>query len=110
MGRSKSEPAIFTPFQYPSLAQPVGVPAPSPTEEVRRQVAKVRGWAHQLRAHEVSGLGAIAKAEGISVARVSQLLVLDRLTAIEIEDVLKRLKRVSVRAMIHATRTIQTQH
>lgn len=83
----------------------MGDPATSPTEEVRRTVAMVRGWAHQLRTRQVAGLAGIAKAAGISVPRVSQLLVLDRLTTIEVEAILNRLKRVSVRAMIHAART-----
>jgi hypothetical protein len=73
-------------------------------EKVRPIIAKLRLWAQQLRAHEVASLGAIAKAEGISVAWVSQLLVLDRLSQTDVEAIIKRLRRISVRALIGAAR------
>jgi hypothetical protein len=66
----------------------------------------VRGWARQLRDHEVQGLSTIANKEGISVARVSQLLVLDRLPRAEVEPLLRSMKRISVRAAIRAERKI----
>jgi hypothetical protein len=104
VGRSVAKPSIFVPFQYPISAAPTGSPHPSPIEKVRPIIAKVRLWAQHLRAHEVASLGAIAKAEGISVARVSQLLVLDRLSPTDVEAIIKRLKRISVRALIGAAR------
>lgn len=65
----------------------------------------VRGWAHKLRNRQVSGFAAIAQAEGISVPRVSQLMVLERLSPEEVESIMTRLKRVSVRAVIQTART-----
>ena len=104
VGRSVAKPLIFVPFQHPTLPAPTGSPLPSPIEKVRPIIAKVRLWAQQLRAHEVTGLAMIAKNDGISVARVSQLLALDRLSPTDVEAIIKRLKRISVRALIRAAR------
>ena len=49
-------------------------------------------------------LAMIAKNECISVARVSQLLVLNRLPTTELKAAIKCLKRMSVRALIRAAR------
>lgn len=46
----------------------------------------------------------IAKGEGFSTARVSQMLVLQRITDEQLEVLLKRLKRVSLRSLIRCVR------
>jgi hypothetical protein len=46
----------------------------------------------------------IAKNEGISVARVSQRLVLNRLPPTDVDAITNRLRRISVRALICAAR------
>ena len=76
----------------------------SPAEQIRAAVAKVRCWAQALDSGEVSSLAAVAKREGISTARISQMLILRRTTDEQLEAFLKRLKRVSLRALIRAVR------
>ena len=78
VGRSVAQPAILFPFQYPEMIKPKISSVGSPTVAVQNVITKVRGWAKALRTGEVTGLSVIARGEGISVARVSQLLVLDR--------------------------------
>lgn len=71
---------------------------------MRLTILKVRRWARQLREHQVPSLSTIANKEGISVARVSQLLALDRLPDADVEPLLRSMKRISVRAAIGAAR------
>jgi len=100
VGRAKAEPNVFSPFQHPPASQPPAARSESPEEEVRRTVAMVKDWALQLRTKKVSGLSCIAKSMGVSVPRVSQLMVLSRLTDPELDHALEQLKRVSVRAVM----------
>ena len=76
----------------------------SPADQIRVAVAKVRRWAQALESGESSSLAAVAKREGFSTARISQMLILRRTTDEELEKLLMRLKRVSLRALIRAVR------
>jgi hypothetical protein len=83
-GRSKASPSIFSPFCHPEVGG--GTPAAvAPREQILATVAKVQQWARQLRLGYVCGLSAIAVGDGVSVARVSQLMVLERLAPEQID-------------------------
>ncbi len=79
---------------------------PDTRQQTIATVTKVRAWAKQLQTGAASGLRTIAEAEGISIARVSQLMVLERLTPLQIYVLLKHTKRVSLRALIREARRI----
>lgn len=103
VGRSSSKPAILAPFCWPEAPLP-RPPIVSPAEQIRAAVAKVRRWAQALEAGEVSSLAAVAKREGISTARISQMLILKKLSAEQLEVFLKQMKRVSLRHLIRSVR------
>jgi hypothetical protein len=52
----------------------------SPAKQIRVAVSKVRRWAQALDSGELSGLAVVAKREEVSTARISQMLVLKRLS------------------------------
>jgi hypothetical protein len=103
VGRSSIKAAILAPFRWPEVLQP-RVPTVSAADQIRVAVAKIRLWALALESGEASGLAAVAKREGVSTARISQMLVLKRLTDDQLEVLLKRLKRVSLRGLIRSVR------
>ena len=103
VGRSSIKPSILAPFYWPNAPLP-RPSAASPAEQIRVAVAKVRRWAKALESGDASSLAAVAKREGVSTARVSQLLILNRITDEQLEPHLKRLKRVSLRGLIRSVR------
>lgn len=76
-----------------------------PRQQLMAIVAKVRGWAKQLRTGAESGYSVIAEREKMSVARVSQLMVLNHLTPDEVEACLSRPIRQRVRGLIQYARS-----
>lgn len=77
-----------------------------PRDQILATVAKVREWARHLRSGDLVGFSAVAAAEGVSVARVSQLMVLNQLTAEQIDAFFQRPTRPSVRSLILEARRI----
>jgi hypothetical protein len=106
-GRAKMPPSIFSPFQHPECEGGTNATA-RPKEQILRTIAKVRQWARGLRTGAVSSFSAIAKNEGISIPRVSQLMVLDQLTAAQVETCLSRSMRLSIRALIQYARSCRS--
>jgi hypothetical protein len=74
-------------------------------------VLKVRFWAAQLRDGRVRSCAEIARKEGITSARVSQLWPLSRMTAKRIDDVLEASKdgRISLRQLLRIVRESETK-
>ena len=104
VGRSKSPAMIFSPFCHPPRSNQESVVVLSPREKVHGAVARAREWLRQLNSGEMRSLSAIAAAEGISVARVSQLLVLGRVPPVQISAELAGIKRLSIRSLVGAVR------
>lgn len=69
-------------------------------------MVKAREWLRQLNSGEMPSLSAIAAAERISVARVSQLLVLGRVSHAQISAELVGIKRLSIRSLVGAVRKL----
>ena len=74
-------------------------------DRIKATLLKVGKWARQLRAGTMTSFADVAEAEGISVARVSQLMVLSRLAPDRIHDFLNRSPRPSLRALIAVARS-----
>ena len=74
-------------------------------------VLKVRFWAAQLRDGKVRSCAEIARKEGITSARVSQLWPLSRMTAKRMDDVLEASKdgRISLRQLLRIVRESETK-
>jgi len=75
-------------------------------EDTWSVVLKVRSWDSQLREGSVSSCAEIARREGITRARVSQLWPLARIIGKRIDDVLKagEDRRVSLRRLLRIVR------
>jgi len=106
-GRSKAPPSIFSPFRHPHLSVQTNTGADR-RNQVLATVAKVRNWSRQLSSGRAT-FADIAAGEGVSVARVSQLMVLDRLRGDEVDAFLTRSTRPSLRGLISFARGMGVQ-
>lgn len=69
---------------------------------------KVKNWKAELTSGKIKSLGEIARREGISTARVSQLLPLGSLNTEQVQTEIKRKRGISVRGLIAFARALSS--
>ena len=99
VGRSHQKPRIL--FPGPELN--FDLEPTNSTGEIMAAITRAKQWADQLQSGEALTLRDIARKEGLSVARISQLLPLARLKPAQIKQVQSG-RRPSLRKLIQCAR------
>jgi hypothetical protein len=104
--QSKAPPQILIPFAYPFLQPPN--PAHQTELKFRQALDDARRWQQGLRSGQFKRLREIAAKEAITVARVSQLLTLNRISPESLRQIQQKAaaqrRRVSIRLLLRFAR------